>query len=215
MIRIGAALALAGCASSSHLYTPPGEQDVSTEKLIEKPFLEVWDSYVSKLTEDFFVINNISKESRIINVSISANTPSDYIDCGRTARTLKHPSGNKNFNYIVADSSSFEQAVEGSNFVDHVVRDTDVQGRVNIFMAPQGTQTLLRVNVKYVWTNKVSVSGTRITGGLFSSVIPYNWSDTVSLGLSSTEIGRKNSGGEVITCRSKGVLESRLLNLLQ
>ncbi len=214
MIRIGAILVLVGCASSSHLYTPPGEQSVSTEKLIEKPFSKVWDSYVSKLSEDFFVINNISKESRIINVSISANTPSDYIDCGQTARTLEHPRGNKNFNYMVADSSSFEHAVEGTNLVDQVVRDTEVQGRVNIFMAPQGDQTLLRVNIKYVWTAKISVSGMRTTGGLFASIIPYHRNDSVSLGFSSTKMGKKHSGGEIITCRSKGVLENRLLNLL-
>lgn len=212
--RIVAVLALAACASSTHLYTPPGKQSVSTEKLIGKPFSEAWDSYVSKLSEDFFVINNISKESRIINVSISANTPSDYVDCGQTARTLEHPRGNKSFNYVVADSSTFEHAVEGTNLVDQVVRDTDIQGRVNVFMAPQGKQTLLRVNVKYVWTAKISISGMRTTGGLFASVVPYHRTDSVSLGFSSTKDGKKHSGGEIITCRSKGILEDRLLNLI-
>ena len=201
ILAIVCAFGVVGCASGTFEYTPPAiHSQIKTERLIPIAFGEFWDAYVAELSKTFFVINNIEKESRIINVSFSVNTPSEYIDCGYSNHTSTHPSiGKKSFNYKVADSSYYQTGDRQTGMLVDVYRSTSLDGRINIFMAPESDQTLLRVNALYVWS--VSVSGVLGQTGL-----------TVTL--SSGKAGEKQSQGEKVQCRSKGVLEKVLLELV-
>lgn len=149
---------LGGCASSTQSYSAATSHVVENEKILNIPFSKAWDQYVAELTKSFFVINNIDKESRIINVSFSVNKPSEFIDCGVTTRTAAHPSiGTQTFTYPTADDSTYLAGVDGTNELWNVQRNTNLEGRANIYMAPQGNNTLLRVNARYVWS--VDVTG--------------------------------------------------------
>ena len=66
-------LILGGCATSSINYTPPEITKIDNQVTIDEDFEIVWDRLVKNLASDFFVINNIEKSSRIINVSFSTN----------------------------------------------------------------------------------------------------------------------------------------------
>ena len=205
-------VALTGCASSSMRYTPPAQHSVQTSKAIPTPFEHFWDRYVEELSKSFFVINNIEKESRIVNVSFTADRPGDYVDCGRTHRTSKHPaSGTRTWDYTTADSSSFAVGIEGTNFEAHVDRSASLDGRVNIFMAPEGDGTNLSVNARYVWTVVVK-SQTPYVQGYSTGV--HVGSDTARVSFTSTQTGTQSSPQGSVTCVSTGRLEQQLLNLV-
>ena len=198
---------MTGCASSTYQYIQPQSYQVKTERVIPIPFNKFWDMYVAELSKSFFVINNIEKESRIINVSFGKNASSEYIDCGTAKRTSTHPStGKKSFNYKVADSSSYEAGVKGTNFVWKINRNTTLDGRINIFMAPEDFSTLLRVNALYVWTYRAS--------GI-SNLNETYLGETIKNTFSSGEEGIAEQEGIKVLCRSKGTLEKVLLNLVE
>lgn len=200
-----ASFMLTACASSTANYRPPHSYDVVTERTLNMPFAQTWDMYVAKLSESFFVINNISKESRIINVSFSSDQPSEFVDCGYAIRTSNHPAtGEQIFSYETADDSMYNMGVSGTNVVWTIRRNTNLEGRINIYMAPMGNQTLLRANVRYVWSN--NISGSSNVGGVDSK------QDSTSF--SSKEVGTVSHPAGNYSCRSRGILEDRLLNLI-
>jgi hypothetical protein len=79
IVLIIAMLAL-GCATqgiSRHLYYENKPVQVKNEIVVAKPYTQVWDIMVKEIAKSFFVINNIDKESRIINISFSTVLPSE------------------------------------------------------------------------------------------------------------------------------------------
>ena len=209
ILAIMCVLATAGCASSTYKYTlPNNDSQVETERLIPMPFNEFWDVYVAELSKTFFVINNIAKESRIINVSFSTNTPSEYIDCGYSNRTFNHYlTGEKSFDYKFADTSHYQEEIEDTNLIRTIIRITSLNGRINIFMAPKGDQTLLRANALYNWS--VNLSSRQMSAG------PLVYQGKIALALSSRKSGEREYQGEKIQCRAKGTLEKSLLELVE
>ena len=111
----------------------------------------------------FYVINNIERESRIINVSFNTNSPSDYVDCGRTRRTYTQGEKTETFDYAVADSSTYKMAgtkqPHPATFSYANVRRTPkLEGRSNIYVAPDASNpssTVVSVNTRYIVTIKV------------------------------------------------------------
>ena len=160
-IGVVALLALGGCATSSISYVPPVEQKVVNSATVDKSFDEVWDRLVRQLSSDFFVINNIDKNSRLINVSFSSQRPSEYVDCGVSTRTFKNARGDQTYTYKTAESANFS-TTNNQGIVFNVNRTTKLDGRINIYVAPEAGRTLVNVNTKYivgVTMNVVSVDG--------------------------------------------------------
>jgi hypothetical protein len=75
----------------------------------------VWDRLVAQLSRGFYVINNIDKVSRLINVSFYSDSPDEYIDCGTTTRTYTRGSESHTYSYPLAESSSFKTGEKRSN----------------------------------------------------------------------------------------------------
>src|SRR6266446_73629 len=100
---------ITGCATpgTSHLgYAPPeNSAKIRNEVVVSKPFDSVWDSFVRNLAKSFYVINNIDKQSRIINVSFATDTPETYADCGISTRTYSRGDENHTYKYNVASAS--------------------------------------------------------------------------------------------------------------
>jgi len=195
---------LAACASSKFDYFEPNQPNqFSTETTISRDFNSVWDGYVASLSESFFVINNISKESRLINVSFSASPPQEYINCGRTKLTSSHPAkGTETFNYEVAADSNTWYGVDGTNHVIERKRDTTLNGRANIYIAPtENGVTLVRANARYVLDISVVENGLTLN---------HHTSINHSITFATKETGTSNDG---VKCYSKGKLEQDLLEL--
>jgi|SRR5437588_6254561 len=216
---------ISGCATSgrsNYSYAPPSTKVTPTsEILVDEPFDAVWDRLVGRLATGFFVINNIDKASRLINVSYSSDSPGDFVDCGRSTRQFAFKDEAQTYTYAVADSSTFKTAgtwgpMKNLAVVGEISRRPSVEGRINLYVAPVSpTATKVTANVKYVF--KVTVGGLSTAYNAFGGVvnqapIPQNTSD---ISFSTAEGGAKEWGMppnvETIRCQSTGKLEQSLL----
>lgn len=189
---------VSGCATSTASYSPPVAPTVTNTKLVNKPFDTVWDTLVKELSSDFFVINNIDKNSRLINISFSAQKPSDYVDCGMSSRTFKNARGEQNYSYKTADSAVFSAANDAGH-VFNFRRTSRLEGRTNIYVAPEGPGTNVTVNTKYVVS--VAMIATALDGRTAGT---ENFTFDPSTKQSSTN-------GTVI-CVALGTIEERILS---
>lgn len=200
-VMLVAAVCLAsGCATSTN-HTPAASAAVINSAKIDRPFDAVWDQLVRELSSDFFVINNIDKSSRLINVSFSSNRPSDFIDCGVTSRSTSSLLVNGNANYKTADSASFRTTNSLGTPFD-VSRTTKLNGRANIYVAPEGTGTSVIVNAKYVLDINMAL---RSLDGRPAG----QSSGTIDFSTKSPAAGTAAQPG----CNTSGVIETKVLNL--
>jgi hypothetical protein len=84
---VGLMVFFCSCASPGSYvinHDHPKPYHVINEKRVDTPTDIVWDNLVKELSKTFFIINNIDKDSRIINVSFFTEDAGDYIDCGNT-----------------------------------------------------------------------------------------------------------------------------------
>lgn len=133
---------------------------------IDEAFEVVWDCLVKNLASDSFVINNIEKDSRIINVSFSSSKPTEFVDCGNTTRTFSNARGKKTYSYKTEGSARYTYSNDQSEAFN-VVRSAKLNGRKNIYLAPLSDGTLLNINTKYVVDVKVkyfSFAGNQAAG---------------------------------------------------
>ncbi|MCF7897750.1 MAG: hypothetical protein K9L87_03265 [Candidatus Omnitrophica bacterium] len=222
-------LVFSGCAkvgTSTFKYTKPDFKRVTNSTIIDKPFSKVWDKLVEKLSESFFVINNIDKDSRIINVSFSTSQPEEYIDCGNTSRTFERGKQFHSYNYNVAEPSSFKMTGGTPNNtafeITHVInRKPSLEGRVNIYVAPQDkNSTKVLVNTRYIF-NVDARGQTLFISPISKQTTSRQPIPPLSNSLSFTT-NQKNSKdwGEVgnhvyVTCQSTGELENQILNFIK
>src|SRR4030095_2984850 len=141
---------ITGCATpgtSTLSYAPPQTSTkIQNEVIVSKPFEAVWDSFVRELAKSFYVINNLDKQSRVINLSFSTNTPEEYVDCGIITRTYSRGNHRRTYKYQVASTSAY--IVAGSTGVNNKLPQTAVfsrqlflEGLVNIYVAPEDQNT--------------------------------------------------------------------------
>lgn len=224
ILFLGALSACATPGTSTYNYTAPvSNGKVKNSIIVNENFETVWDRLVGKLASGFFVINNIDKASRLINVSFSSDSPEQYIDCGETYRTYKYNDDTQTYRYKVAEDSTYKMAgswgqMNNLPVTADIYRDASLDGRINIYVAPhngQGTQ--VSVNVKYIF--EASVSGTLYgysAAGVLVNQKPIE-SSASTMDFTTNETKTKNwgSGGKTnnITCSSTGDLEHTLLEL--
>lgn len=218
---------LAACASpgtSSTKYQSPAEvKTIPTERVVNKPFSDVWDILVRDLAKSFFVINNIDKASRIVNVSFSSSQPSEYVDCGQSTRTFEYNEEFKKYEYLVANSSTFKVAGSWGPYnnlptVSHISRRTSLEGRANIYVAPkEDSVTLVTANVRYILS--MIHSGTMELSNAYGNVVqhqnlPEKVYTPISFNTNQTGEGEiVPPSTERVLCRSKGILEAQLLDM--
>jgi len=232
---------LSGCAAKGfNTYNYHGGQggfnEVMNRAVVSGNFNSMWDKLVRQLTESFFVVNNISKDSRLINVSFSSNSPEDYVDCGTTTRTYKRGDEEKNYAYPVASSSSYKYAYDSEypNFAasvgdiygsfaynSYIDRETDLEGRINIYVAPntkkQGTEIV--ANIRYILT--ITVKGKVVqeaNNGQHIATWPVPDAESVLsfntnvLSFYTNEVYSSKDNPPIV-CFSKGVLEETILKM--
>ena len=211
--------------SSTYKYYEPEPTHVDNELVIERPFSEVWDSLVKELAKSFFVINNVEKESRIINVSFLTNNPEDYIDCGRSHRTSQIDDESFNFNYPVAHSNSFIIAAHWGTYKNLLAkylinRKVSLEGRVNIYVAPQDEGTVITANARYVFSSDGSGTIEYFNGvGTLVRSQPFPGSGPRTLSFNTNQPGSDDWGTPEepikVKCHSTGALEGQILRLVK
>ncbi len=194
-------LVLVGCATSTTNYVPPTEIRVINTKFVNKPFDSVWDALVKELSSDFFVINNIDKNSRLINISFTSQRPSEFVDCGTTSRTFKNVRGDQSYTYKTADTTSFTAATPQGN-VFNVRRSSRLEGRTNIYVAPENAGTNVTVNTKYI----VSIT-------MVATALDGRPAATESFVFDPSTKQAFSNGS--ITCAAVGAIEDRILRAAQ
>lgn len=210
---------LVGCATqatSTAKHIKPTERKNQNEIVVNKPFETVWSELIRQLSKSFYVINNVEKESRLINVSFSTDTPENYIDCGTTERTFKKGSVLEAYVYDTAADSSYKNGRKPNNsanitVVDYIQRQTDLSGRINIFVAPvSDNKTEVNVNTKYVFTVKVNGQSQGIN--VYETIVATQEIDVPPTTVNfTTNIPGKSADFE---CISKGVMESEIIDMV-
>src|SRR5437773_8196359 len=156
-VLFGSACVTAGTQTAN--IAPAPANHVTNEITVTGTSDAVWDRLVAQLSRGFYVINNIDKASRLINVSFYSDTPAEYLDCGTTTRTYTRGNEHEEYRYQVAESSDFKMGEQrGSAIITYDIhRATKLEGRANIYVAPKDSVTTVMVNARYILT--VDVTG--------------------------------------------------------
>src|SRR3989442_1024992 len=141
---------ISGCSTSID-YTPPLEVRESATVILRDPFEAAWTKSVTALGGSFFVMNNIVKDSKIINLSYSGD-PEKYVDCGHVAINVKEGIGTTTYQFPGARRSvQFKLARAFSTSV--VNRQMYLESRINIlFEELDKNETGLKIVVRYIVT---------------------------------------------------------------
>jgi hypothetical protein len=204
IVSVSAIFGLSACAGKVD-YTPPAPpSQFENSVVIDQPQLAVWQRIVKNLSRDFYVINNIDKDSGLINISYSSN-PEDIIDCGRIRSYVKNARGERTYDFPAAKAAQSYEVMDmqygnGLLFID---RRVAVEGRANVIVQPvDQNHTSVSVSAKYI------VTKTFVARNTAPNSIPLSQTDTISF----------NSGGSATfpgnlpsTCRSTGKLEGDVI----
>jgi hypothetical protein len=209
IVLLSAAL-LASCASMEVQtnYQPPQGGAIPNSIVVQQPFDVAWDNFVRKLSQSFFVVNQISKESRLINISVGGPRANEFFDCGRMKSTVN----GKPWTYFVGRSSEFrEDGFRSETVVDHKVVSNGT--RMNIFVAPRDGGTLFEVNSTY--TVAIRQTGRNDVQNLYGQVVSRKNLETMNavFGFTTKAPSTQPFGGTDVTCRATGVWEREILDI--
>lgn len=207
------ALILQGCtASSSVQRNAPSSAKVINTITVNEPFEVVWDRMIKNLSSRLFVINNVEKTSRIMNVSFSADEPTNYVDCGTSTRTYNPPIGAvRTYNYRNADKTITFLMAAPNGQPATLFATRSLEGRANIYVAPNAdaAKTDISVNVRYIIT--VNSEAYAIDGYGNAVGAPYKApTETWSFDTAESKVVSSGEDGQ-ISCASRGVLEEQVL----
>lgn len=218
---------VSGCATqgtNTMQYSEGKTNKVENETTVSAPYSQVWDTLVRDLAKSFYVINNIDKESRIINISFNSTDPVEFVDCGRSTRTYTEGGVTERYEYDVAAKTSFKVATsrqEHPSFSNYVLltREPNLEGRSNIYVAPlvsDPTKTTVSVNTRYILSVKVKGEGfaKHVSGNIQTrGRIPE---DSTTFTFNTNSVAKHDAGsGVTVTCSSKGKLESDILDIIK
>lgn len=196
-------LSTAGCATSTLNYAPPIIGDVDNQIIVGESFDPVWSRLVRNISSDFFVINNIEKASRLINVSFSSNTPTEFVSCGLSTREFSNAHGTQKYVYDPASSTQYTLTNDKGGLFN-ATRTSRLNGRANVYVAPaKNGGTLVSVNTKYI------IDVTQHFSNVYGQ--PAG-TQNFSFDFSTNQAQIASDG---VTCVAKGNLERRILDYVK
>lgn len=196
---------LAACAGKVE-YTPPRSTTKTVNSTtVDRSKDETWASFIPRLGKEYFVINNLDKDSGLINISYSGN-PQKYVDCGYIHSYVKNAAGERNYRFSASSPNASYEVLTDTLY--RVNRNMSLDGRVNIVLEEIGAeQTLITVNTRYVLTKSGTFSTVQGQSANFSDTIHFN---------SGGEGSFPNPGNTQQTrCLANGQLEKEILGLLK
>lgn len=223
-----AAITLSGCATqgrnSLSYQEPTATATTTNETTLQKPYSEVWDSLVRELSKSFYVINNIDKESRIINLSFTSQQPTDYIDCGRSTRVYTQGERTERWEYPVAGKAAYKVASDRQDhpafaYYANINRSTALDGRANIYIAPvpdNAKATNVSINARYALT--IRMSGDVVAEHVSGAIHPRGQihPEPTVIAFNTNHTGRHDqAGGPPIICNGTGKFEREIIDMLR
>lgn len=202
-----ATLLLTACAGGERTYKQPGTAIAAPYSvLVDRPLDEVWRRTVPRIGAQFFVINNLDKESGLMNVSYSGD-PTRYVDCGHIRSSITNIHGTQPFDANPAAPASAYQFMSGIHWV-FVQRRTSLEGRINLIFQPvTPASTRVTANARYVMTHDVEAHR-------HTDTIPTRNHHVLTFD-SSSEAQIDTGFEKGLSCRPTGQLERSLLELTQ
>jgi len=190
-------VSLVGC-STLHYKTPTGNPEGYDKKIvIDKSKSEVWDALLIGLSDKFFAVNNIEKDSGFVNVSFYSNNACAYVNCGYYE---KWENDSKNI-MNVCDCDPKMKFYSGMWRFDTC--STTIEGRINILVQELGNdKSSLSVNIRNIVIHRANLWNT--WDGRYRYI-----NDTVVF--DSKQVGH----GQSISCYSTGSLEDEILGIIQ
>ena len=213
-LRVAMGLMLMGslnaCASLdvNTMYKAPAQSPIPSSATVKKPFEKAWADFVRNLSQSFFVVNNISKDSRLINISVNQSQAGKFIDCGTVSYTINdkpwsfNPARNANFSDGgFRTETNMLHRVQGSG------------GRMNVFVAPDGDKTTFEVNTSY--TMEMRQTGESTVRNLVGRVVDrvHLPEQTAVFQFTTKQPDQQLLGSAQITCQATGVWEQLVLDL--
>ncbi len=201
------AVGLAGCAGQLD-YSPPavGSVDVANSKIVNRGFESVWASAIPGIAESFFVINNLAKDSGIINVTYNGD-PEQFLDCGMFRSTVTNARGTRVYEFPGASAFQTYEVMDPSEgiLLTRIQRQLSLEGRENIlFESVDDSHTKVSVYVRYV----VTLEGTITDVNGYS----HSYQRTVNF---STGDGPHAFTPHHTVCKSNGQFERNILGMIQ
>jgi len=190
-------------------YSPPTRSAYQRNSIeIDKNKDEVWTMIVPALAKNFFVINNLDKESGIINISYS-DDPEKYVACGYIESYVKNARGERTYYFPAASANQTYEVMnmKQSGGLFFINRKMNLEGRMNLIveeMAPN--KTIVTANTKYVLTKSGTVRNVQGASQSFSDTISFN-----------TNQGGRFPGSDYhpgTFCQANGNFEKEVLSLL-
>lgn len=197
--RIVAAMLLSGCATVN--YTPPIAQPVSNTIVINMPRDPFWKVYLPALSQHFFVINNLDKETGLINLSYNGD-PERFIDCGRLV--VDSPAGE--YTFAGASASQNYKVVNGVA-IGYIHRRVTLEGRANIIVQDRSeNQSAITVNTRYAVARHITVRDAQGRSASHQDSIGFNYGENASFPM-------LGDAKHALTCRATGEFETSILNI--
>lgn len=201
---------LTACASIDveSKYQPPQAKTIPSSVAVQLPFDQAWDGFVRNLSTSFFIINNISKSSRLINISVGRSQANNFVDCGTANFTVN----SKKWKFNPAKNATFnDSGFRSETVVQHEV--TGYRGRMNIFVAPDGQKTVFEINTSYAI--EMHETGHSAVRNLLGQVVSSErLPETGAAFEFTTKVPDQEPFGDIkITCQATGVWEQLILDL--
>ena len=195
-------LALAGCAGQTNYDPPADPARAETTRLVDRPVDVVWKEIVRGIGKHFFVINNLDRDSGLINVSYRGD-PALFVDCGRVVSKVENLRGKRSYEFPAASAQQTYEIMNGNGlfFVD---RKMDLRGRANVIVQEETGKTRVTVNVRYIVSRVTQV---RKVGQQF----PRNFSHTGQFNSGSSAV--VGTAPTQIVCVPNGKFEKAILDL--
>ncbi len=203
---------VAGCASIDvkSSYKPPQQPTVNSSISVNKPFDQAWNDFVRNLATSFFTVNTISKESRLINISLNKGRSNNFLDCGKVSYKIN----DKDWTFNPARKSTFKDGgFRSETIVEHKV--TGRRGRMNIFVAPKGAVTVFEINTAYAIDMRQT--GQSSVRNLLGQVIDRDYlpESQASFEFTTKIPDTQPLRGVDITCQATGEWEQLILDLVR
>lgn len=162
-LKTTASILLAACFTSCMTmkvdYEPANKAQYSNTVTININKNDLWQKGISELSKKFFVINNVDKESGLINLSYSGD-PEKYVDGGIISVSTSGM-GNTFTSFKASKSQHSYTAAAKANsgmFVPiYIDRKLSLEGRINVIIEKiDDNSSRVTVNIKYILTKTMN-----------------------------------------------------------
>jgi hypothetical protein len=205
---------MTGCAtiSGNISYTNPDKSPALNNSIIvDKAKDDLWKQIIPALGRQFFVINNLDKDSGIINISYNGD-PEQYVDCGWITSYVK-ANGERTYTFPASRAYQDYEIVEPYWY--SVNRKMNLEGRMNIIVEEIGAnQCKITVNTRYIVTKTSTTTPWMNIGSIaFPRYVPANYSHTNTDSIAFNS-GEESTFPQGTRCKATGVFETTVLSVL-